>query len=213
MKKRRHFEKPGGRGLFVTCNTCREKDVERVQRRRANATAQGLHFCTVGSHRVEVEACTSEGRLYASCNDCRARKRAEYAATVQAAADAQNIDDGEGALGDDAADGVQVVPPGDEYDAFFGDGSDMDIDLPDDAAINSKEAKAIKTVNEKLAELCVGHCSGCREEGFDVKLKTPDLCTRCSADTSDTKLWSDENNTNPSALIYSLLVRFVLIAR
>ncbi|KAJ7434965.1 hypothetical protein B0H11DRAFT_1660268, partial [Mycena galericulata] len=100
-------------------------------------------------------------------------------------------------LGDDRADGIQVVPP-DEYDTFFGDGSDMDVDLPDDAALNSKEARAVKMVNEKLAELCIGHCSECREEGFDVKMKDLLQCTRCWADKSDTKLWSDENNTNPT---------------
>ncbi|KAJ7075304.1 hypothetical protein B0H15DRAFT_737782, partial [Mycena belliarum] len=102
-------------------------------------------------------------------------------------------------VGDDHADGVQVVPPGDEYDALLDDGWDMDIDLPGDAAISSKEAKALDTVNEKLAAIRIGHCSGCcREEGFNVKMKTPDLCTRCAGDTSDTKLWSDENNTNPT---------------
>ncbi|KAJ7769638.1 hypothetical protein DFH07DRAFT_698813, partial [Mycena maculata] len=100
-------------------------------------------------------------------------------------------------LGDDHADGIQVVPP-DEYDEFFGDGSFMDIDLPQDTAVNSKEARAIQIVNEKLEELRIGHCSGCREEGFDVKMKTPDLCMRCSADTSETRRWSDENNTNPT---------------
>ncbi|KAJ7609349.1 hypothetical protein DFH06DRAFT_941717, partial [Mycena polygramma] len=102
-------------------------------------------------------------------------------------------------VGDDGADGVQVVPP-DEYDRFFGDGSDMDIDLPDDAAVNSKEARAIKIMNEKLAELRIGHCTCCREEGFDVKMRTADLCTRCSADTSETRKWADENNTNPAPI-------------
>ncbi|KAJ7816904.1 hypothetical protein B0H13DRAFT_1663037, partial [Mycena leptocephala] len=123
---------------------------------------------------------------------------------MQAAAteeERQNIDHGDGAVGDDNADGVQVVPPVDEYDAMFGDGSDMDIDFPDDTAVNSREARAIKTVNEKLAELCIGHCNGCREEGFDVKMRTEDLCTRCSADTIETKLWSDENNTNPRNMV------------
>ncbi|KAJ7614776.1 hypothetical protein FB45DRAFT_717826, partial [Roridomyces roridus] len=102
-------------------------------------------------------------------------------------------------LGDDG-DGVQQQPVEDEYDAFFGSGSElMDVDLPEDSAVNSREAAAIRALNEKLAELTIGHCSGCREEGFDVKMKTPTLCTRCSADTTnDVRKWSDENNTNPS---------------
>jgi hypothetical protein len=138
--------------------------------------------------------------LYASRNDCRASQREQYAAAAQAAEDAERagVDNGDHAMGDDEADGVQVVPPVDEYDAFFGDGSDMNIDFPGDDAVNSREANAIRIVNEKLAELRIGHCGICREEGFDVKMKYPTLCTRCSADTSETKLWSDENNVNPS---------------
>ncbi|KAF8196250.1 hypothetical protein K438DRAFT_1515280, partial [Mycena galopus ATCC 62051] len=96
-------------------------------------------------------------------------------------------------LGDDRAEGVQV----DEYDAIFGDGSDMNIDLPDDSAVDARAAAAIKTFNEKLAELRIEHCSGCREEGFHIKLTAQDLCSRCSGDNGETRLWSDENNTNP----------------
>ncbi|KAJ7606208.1 hypothetical protein FB45DRAFT_711770, partial [Roridomyces roridus] len=103
-------------------------------------------------------------------------------------------------LGDEGEGAEQQ--PVDEYDAVFGDSADLlDVHLPEDSALSPREAAAIRTVNEKLADLTIGHCAGCREEGFDVKMKTPTLCTRCSGDTAnDVRKWSDENNTNPCAV-------------
>jgi hypothetical protein len=101
----------------------------------------------VGRHRVEVAVCTSEGQVYASCNECCAIRRDQYAAVTGAAAQA-DVGNGEDTLGgDDANGGVQA----DEYDAFFGDGPDTNFDLPTDSAVDAKAAAAIKTFNEKLA--------------------------------------------------------------
>ncbi|KAF7339059.1 hypothetical protein MVEN_01982100 [Mycena venus] len=128
-------------------------DMDREYNQRVRAEAAGKRYCIHGKHVVEKEACTTNGQLFSSCNDCRTRRRANYAATAAAAdEERQNVDHGDGAVGDDDADGVQVIPP-DEYDIFFGDGSDMDFDLPDDAAVNSREAQAIKNMTNALAAL------------------------------------------------------------
>ncbi|KAF7307266.1 ATP-dependent DNA helicase [Mycena indigotica] len=104
-------------------------------------------------------------------------------------------------MGDDGAEGVAQNQPVDEYDEFFGDGSDMmDIDLPEDSAISAREAAAIAKMNAELAQLEIGRCSGCREEGFDVQLKTAMLCKRCDADHGEVKKWSTDNNTNPGPI-------------
>ncbi|KAJ7198021.1 hypothetical protein GGX14DRAFT_319095, partial [Mycena pura] len=101
-------------------------------------------------------------------------------------------------IGEDNPDGVAQNQPVDEFDEFFGDGRDMmDIDLPDDVAVSSREAEAIAKMNAELDALAIHQCTGCREEGFDVKLKTATLCRRCTDDTGDIRKWSDENNTNP----------------
>jgi hypothetical protein len=80
----------------------------------------------------------------------------------------------------------------------------MNIDLPNDSALDARAAAAIKTFNEKLAELRIEHCPGCREEGFHIKLSPQELCSRCSGDTTEPRRWSDENNMNPSTLVFFL---------
>ncbi|KAF7300847.1 hypothetical protein MKEN_01310700 [Mycena kentingensis (nom. inval.)] len=87
----------------------------------------------------------------------------------------------------------------DEFDHYFGSGAEfMELDLPEDCALSAREAAAIAKMNTELDALSIGHCVGCREEGFDVKLKTATLCRRCDSDNGDVRKWSDENNTNPS---------------
>ncbi|KAF7293450.1 hypothetical protein MIND_01122500 [Mycena indigotica] len=168
------------------------------QRRRERADAQGMHFCTSGAHNVTDAERTEDGRVYANCNACRARRRAKYAAMH--AEGNVDVELGEDAAGDDAAEGVAQTPD-DEFDEFFGNGAEfMDIDLPEDSALSAREAAAIAKMNAELAALSISRCSGCREEGFDVKLKTATLCSRCDRDEGDIRKWSDENNTNPSML-------------
>ncbi|KAJ7820942.1 hypothetical protein B0H14DRAFT_2599589 [Mycena olivaceomarginata] len=143
IKKRRRFEKRGRTGLWVSCDTCRDKAAQRAQNKWEAATAVDLRYCMVGRHRVEVAACTSEGQVYASCNECRAIRRDQYAAVTGAAAQA-DVGNGEDTLGNDDANGA---------------------------------AAAIKTFNEKLAELKIEHCPDCREEGFHIKLTHEDMAT------------------------------------
>ncbi|KAF8194467.1 hypothetical protein K438DRAFT_1542727, partial [Mycena galopus ATCC 62051] len=119
-------------------------------------------------------------------------------------------------LGDDNADGVHVH---NKYDAIFGDGSDMNINLPDDSAVDAKAAAAIKTFNEKLAELRIENCPGCCEEGFHIKLTPQDLCSRCSGDNSEPPpCWSQNEpelppNLVPPCLQYLTDMEEMLIAR
>ncbi|KAJ7223411.1 hypothetical protein GGX14DRAFT_387730 [Mycena pura] len=199
IKKRKHFEKHQGqpdRGLYRTCDSCRSAQTRRAHQRRSAAEAAGQRYCTVGQHIVSIEDCTDDAAVvFSSCNACRARRRAHYAANNARV----DVEDGEGARGDDEAEGVAGNQAVDEYDEFFGDGWEMmDVDLPEDSAISGREAAAIAKMNAELAGLFIGKCSGCREEGFD-KLKTATLCKRCDADGGEVRKWSDENNTNPSA--------------
>ncbi|KAJ7363065.1 hypothetical protein DFH08DRAFT_682815 [Mycena albidolilacea] len=64
--------------------------------------------------------------------------------------------------------------------------------------MRKRPAAAIKNFNEKLAELKIEHCPGCREEGFHIKLTHEELCTRSSGDIMEPRRWSNENNTNPT---------------
>ncbi|KAJ7725740.1 hypothetical protein B0H14DRAFT_2641235 [Mycena olivaceomarginata] len=106
----------GERVCGSVVDTCRDKAAQRAQNKWEAAAAVDLRYCMVGRHRVEVAACTSEGQVYASCNECRAIRRDQYAAVTGAAAQA-DVGNGEDTLGnDDANGGVQV----DEYNAFFG---------------------------------------------------------------------------------------------
>ncbi|KAJ7061425.1 hypothetical protein C8F01DRAFT_956965, partial [Mycena amicta] len=103
-------------------------------------------------------------------------------------------------LGDDDADGVARNQPVDEYDEIFGNGGEMmDIDLPEDVAVSAREATAMAKMNAELDALSIRQCAGCREESFDLKLKTATFCGRCADDMGDVRKWSAENNTNPSA--------------
>ncbi|KAJ7848751.1 hypothetical protein B0H14DRAFT_2197949, partial [Mycena olivaceomarginata] len=93
--------------------------------------------------------------------------------------------------------GVQAGPV-DEFDAVFGDGSDLRVvDLPSDAAVSFNGAECIKNFDAALDAFNCEKCGSCREEGFDVKLKSPDLCTRCFNDKHEVRVWSDANNVNP----------------
>ncbi|CAK5270706.1 unnamed protein product [Mycena citricolor] len=169
--------------------------MERGIRRRAQAEALGLRYCYHGAHQVTTDACTEGGRVYASCNECRARAREKAQETAaRQSRHRPDVDDGEGAIGDDRDEGIQVL---DEFDQFFGDGSDMNIDLPEDAALDSKAESAVREFREALDGIKLQYCPCCREEGFDIHLTAQEICARCTADTNEVKRWSDANNCNP----------------
>ncbi|KAJ7139663.1 hypothetical protein C8R44DRAFT_546360, partial [Mycena epipterygia] len=95
--------------------------------------------------------------------------------------------------------GVQTDPIDDDYDTFFGDGSDLAaVDLPGDAVLPPNEEELLKRFNEALDAIKLMTCGCCREEGFHVKPKASGNCARCHSDQGDVKRWSDENNVNPS---------------
>ncbi|KAK7049007.1 ATP-dependent DNA helicase [Favolaschia claudopus] len=96
-------------------------------------------------------------------------------------------------MADETAEGIEV----DEFDRFFGDGSDMDVDLPKDCALDSKGMSAVNAFNEALESIRYEYCPSCREEGFDINLTHEEICSRCTADTSEPRRWSDGNSANP----------------
>ncbi|KAJ7221598.1 hypothetical protein GGX14DRAFT_353770, partial [Mycena pura] len=101
---------------------------------------------------------------------------------------------GDGLVPTEADEGVQT----DEYDAFFGDGSDLpEVDLPGDSALSPVETECLQNFHAALDAVEIASCGCCREAGFNIQLKSSGMCSRCHADTRDIKLWSDENNVNP----------------
>ncbi|KAJ7921768.1 hypothetical protein B0H13DRAFT_1604262, partial [Mycena leptocephala] len=119
----------------------------------------------------------------------------------QAAAERENENQGDGLIPDEEDDGVQTDPV-DEYDALFGDGSDLNgIDLPDDAALSPDEARCWSNFDAAVDAVTRAACGCCREEGFNIQLKASGFCARCHSDKGEVKTWSDENNVNPMAEI------------
>ncbi|KAJ7854134.1 hypothetical protein B0H13DRAFT_1642512, partial [Mycena leptocephala] len=133
--------------------------------------------------------------------DCLGRRREEISAaraapTGQAAAERDQESQGDGSIPDEEDEGVQAGPV--DYDAIFGDGSDLaGIDLPDDSAISPDEAQCLKNFDAALDAVKISACGCCREEGFNIKLKASGECARCNNDHRDIKMWSDENHVNP----------------
>lgn len=167
--------------------------------------APGLRYCALGNHTVEIAQCidTNTGTERLTCQHCLWRQREAYAGakavpTGQAAAERDAQNQGDGINPDEDNGGVQAGPV-DEFDAVFGDGSDLRVvDLPSDAAVSFNGAECIKNFDAALDAFNCEKCGSCREEGFDVKLKSPDLCTRCFNDKHEVRVWSDANNVNPS---------------
>ncbi|KAJ7635003.1 hypothetical protein FB45DRAFT_743710, partial [Roridomyces roridus] len=159
----------------------------------------GLHYCTHGKHEVTVAECTAaDGTVRANCIACLARRQEAYARAADARAqrEVENQGDGDGLAEED--EGVQTVPT-DEFDAIFGDGSDlMDVDLPEDNALVSDEAQCLRKVRDALDALRFENCGTCREEGFHIKLRSSGMCARCASDKKDVRKWSDENRVNPT---------------
>ncbi|KAJ3505917.1 hypothetical protein NLJ89_g7163 [Agrocybe chaxingu] len=184
--------------LYRTCQTCRAKGMERISRKRAQAAAQGMHWCTFGAHQVTIAECTApDGTLHATCQQCLTRSRQRYAQTVREDHhSAEN--DFELAANDDAAEGVEAIPV-DDFDAVFGDGSDlMDIDLPEDSAVSDRELQLLKNLDEKVAEITYQSCDFCLEDGFNLKV-VDGKCLSCRNDKGDpVQKWSAQNNIQPA---------------
>ncbi|KAF7371836.1 hypothetical protein MVEN_00040400 [Mycena venus] len=209
IKKKKYFRKAADtagassapESFSTRCEVCRQTESDLIGRRRDAAEAAGHRYCAQGRHEVSLRECTApDGTVYLTCQKClisRRDARASTARTGEAAADRDAEDHGEGLNPDEDDEGVQAGPV-DEYDAFFGDGLDLaGIDLPGDSAVSLDQAECIKNMDRALDALAIEKCGCCREEGFDVKLKGPGLCTRCFNDKRDTRLWSDGNKVNP----------------
>ncbi|KAJ7668137.1 hypothetical protein B0H17DRAFT_911467, partial [Mycena rosella] len=86
----------------------------------------------------------------------------------------------------------------DEYDEFFGDGSDLTDAGLGDSALPVNEAELLKKFDEALDAIKIQTCPCCREEGFHINLKASGYCSRCHGDKRDIRQWSDANKVNPS---------------
>ncbi|KAF9501700.1 hypothetical protein BDN71DRAFT_1348697, partial [Pleurotus eryngii] len=108
-------------------------------------------------------------------------------------------------LGSDDIEGIETAED-DEFDAVFGDGSDlMNIDQPTDHVLSVREEELLKSLNEKLAALKYESCDICCQEGFDLNV-ADGICSSCVADKGDpVKKWSRENFVHPAHEIPSCL--------
>ncbi|KAF7364240.1 ATP-dependent DNA helicase [Mycena sanguinolenta] len=152
---------------------------------------------------VTLQDCTAaDGTVYLTCNECRRRRREAYAQARDAqarqeAADRDAENQGDGAHPDEDDEGVQTVSD-DDYDAVFGDGSDLAmLDLADDSAVTPEEGRCLKRFDDELNAIKIESCTCCQEEGFNMKIKASGECPRCHSDRKDVKTWSNENNVNP----------------
>ncbi|KAJ3507790.1 hypothetical protein NMY22_g16823 [Coprinellus aureogranulatus] len=224
---RTHFYKRGdGQALNKTCARCRNNAVTAVAERRAKAEAEGCvticatfvadfvsanvgkRWCAAGAHETTIEACTNaDGVLLASCQVHLARRRErnaqlrEAAAALNAAAD----DLAEQAVGNDPVperhdeDGEHSFEDEDEFDRFFGSGEElMEVDLPEDSALDAREAELMRNFERALDNIAFESCDSCMEEGFDLKI-IEGKCSSCRNDKSDSpvKKWSIENESQP----------------
>ncbi|KIY47505.1 hypothetical protein FISHEDRAFT_20904, partial [Fistulina hepatica ATCC 64428] len=120
---------------------------------------------------------------------------------------------------DGAPDGVEIHEV-DEFDAFFGDGSDlMDIDLPQDSALSRDEAECLRKFDDALRALSYDTCVCCHEIGFDMDI-IDEVCGRCRKDVPGNddnndephvRKWSDRNNVNPLLVVPPELQNLTLI--
>ncbi|KAF7374924.1 hypothetical protein MSAN_00378500 [Mycena sanguinolenta] len=228
IKRKSHFRKPAGtagtsaagESFYRRCSHCRETEEDRLANLRAAADAAGtfryavgcpgtqrdagLRYCARGNHRVPPQQFLApDGSEYLTCQECLSRRRNTYAAranqTGQAQADRDAENQGDGIVPDEDDEGVHAEPV-DDFDALFGDGSDLaGVDLPQDSAISPNEAQCLKNFDAALDAVTISACSCCREAAFDIKLKASGECGRCHSDKRDIKLWSDENRVNPNA--------------
>ncbi|KAH6902090.1 hypothetical protein BKA70DRAFT_1063144, partial [Coprinopsis sp. MPI-PUGE-AT-0042] len=101
----------------------------------------------------------------------------------------------------------------DEYDRLFPDEDVfMNIDLPEDSALNAESAHLMEKFEQALNEIKLRACRVCNEESFD-KQPEDGVCVSCvneakkaartagDADSdidTEVKKWSFENNTQPA---------------
>lgn len=118
------------------------------------------------SKSVTEAACTdATGVVRYSCNVCRASRNARAAARrAQAAAeveeqahrDAEEEPVDENAAGDE---GIETIDADEYFDNIYGDGNDlMDIDVPQEQALNANEASLLSTFRAELDKLLLENC-------------------------------------------------------
>ncbi|OBZ72855.1 hypothetical protein A0H81_07000 [Grifola frondosa] len=160
---------------------------------------EGQRWCSGCRHQVTQDACQdTNGTLHATCQACRARHQARELAQVAAAQ--QNADhniEHEDVPENDQPEGIQSVEI-DEFDHILGDGAEyMNIDAPEENALNAMEEVLLASFREKLAALVLQACNICHEQGFDLNVRD-DLCSRCKSDKGDlVRKFSPENNMSP----------------
>ncbi len=152
---------------------------------------------------MTIEDCTDpeSGVIRATCTTCRAQYRARTTAIggAQNGINSDTVQDEGLDIQDDElqGDGVETVEM-DEFDEFFDDGPDlMNLDIPEEAALNAMEANLCTTFHSKLAGLSPKSCAVCHERDFGLVLRG-DECSRCCADNKGpVKKFSAENNLIP----------------
>ena len=108
--------------------------MDHVRKQCEAAHAVGLRWCIYGSHCVTAAACTSAGNiLHTSCLPCLERRHHAHTAHAPAAA----IDHVAKQDPIDDRDGVLTEPI--VEDEFGDDTHWMDIDLPDDSTVSTRE--------------------------------------------------------------------------
>lgn len=131
-----------------------------------------MRWCSHCKKEVTIEQCrTEDGSLTAMCRQCTQQRRIQETAPPQ-----------EDIIEDDNIEGVQNIQL-DEFDILLESDLEeyMEIDIPEDAAMNTTEAERVTKMNEKLAELRLESCDYCNERDFDLGVRQG-RCARCRRD-------------------------------
>ena len=86
----------------------------------------------------------------------------------------------------------------------------MDIDLPQDTTVSTREKKLLQDMRQRLANVDMQpQCGTCHERAFDLTIRRQtNECSRCHADKHENgKQWSNANNVNPRELRFTLCRR------
>ncbi len=201
IKRKGNFKRPSAQdenapgALLKKCSHCRQADATRGLQKRQEAAAAGRRWCSACRKQVSEEDCVdADGVVRATCNHCRARRRAFYQEQVQR----HDVPD-DNDINEDIPDeleqpeGVDTV----EEDYFDDDPAWMDVDIPEEEFLTTSEQSHFETFKAKLAELKIEACDECNEQDFKMDIRDS-KCHRCRADRPNpVRKFCEENNITP----------------
>ncbi len=202
VKRRGNFKRPSAQdenapgALLKKCSRCREADATHGLRQRQAAAAAGRRWCSSCQKQVSQDECVdADGVLRATCNHCRARRRARYHDQAQRRAEAPRDEDINEDIPDEQEqpEGVDTI----EDDYFDNDPAWMDVNIPEEQFLTTSEAQHFETFKAKLDDLKLESCDECNERDFKMDIRNA-KCHRCRADRPNpVRKFCAENSITP----------------